>query len=104
MKRFKLKVKCFGFSRDVIYIANEYNQIKSYLGFIVCAPDYKDIFEEVKEPLLVTEDGIEIFDENVRLYGVNEFSYEISVRAFWEEIEHCNFQVVFNQRSSQKMD
>lgn len=44
--------------------------------------EYRDFWEEVKQPLFVTDDGVELFDEADKLFIVNKKCYKKEIRIY----------------------
>jgi len=74
MKKYKVKISCPDF-RHMHYPVDDHGRIHSDYGLMYHPEDYPEIFEEVKEPLFITEDGIEIYDKNYKLHCVNKTTF-----------------------------
>lgn len=75
MKKYRVKINCPGFKKDDIIdqfsITNK--SVRAEFGLLVDPSEYPEIFEEIKEPLFVTDDGVEIH-ENAEYYPVALFT------------------------------
>lgn len=65
MKKYKL-IKEYPYSPEVGIIVSELN------GYNLCnvIKDYPEFWQEVKEPLFITEDGVRLYDLTERVFGV----------------------------------
>lgn len=66
MKKYKVKINCPGFKKDDIIEQFSINKtsVRAEFGLLVEPGDYPEIFEEVKEPLFVTEDGVPAYKDS----------------------------------------
>lgn len=77
MKKYKVRIKCPDFS--VGQIVEE--QTFCFGAKIICA-NYPGIFEEIKEPLFVTQDNIEVNSLPVVLYEASTLDYTIECNQY----------------------
>ena len=100
MKEYKVKINCPGFFKDQIIqtfeevknekIVHTYVWSRTWINVL----DYPEIFEVIKKPLTVTEDGVEIFDENeIVWYTVGENKYYNSLKHFFKKDSDINSSI-----------
>lgn len=87
MKKFKVKINCPGQILGSIVETNENGFIKDYNGIKIYPDAYPHIFEEIKEPLFVTEDGKNIF------VGIEYYWINTNLNAYIYNIEHGLYQI-----------
>lgn len=69
MKKYRVKVKCPDFSLGQIVDSHP-----MCFGAKISCSSYPEIFEEIKEPLFVTEDGVELFEgDHIFPFKIKEF-------------------------------
>lgn len=60
MKSYKVKINCPMFTKNDTFVTDELGFI--YVNNVAFEPTfYPDVFKEIKEPLFVTEDGVNIY-------------------------------------------
>lgn len=75
---YKVKINCPGFSKNETYETDSSGYIFSNYTKIKVLPRlFPDIFEQIKEPIFVTFDGVEIFDKYSKLYSVRKTDYRL---------------------------
>jgi len=71
MKKYRVKIDCPAFTKGKIYELSEQGRVVSDYYESVNPTRYPDIFQEIKEPIFVTADGVELFDENDKIYCID---------------------------------
>jgi hypothetical protein len=69
MKKYKVKISIPFYGKDAT-LQTDSDGYCHYYSMSFKPSGYPDLFEEIKEPLFVTEDGFEVFDTNRVFYGV----------------------------------
>lgn len=72
MKKYRVKIDMPNFEKGEI-LEFENGVYKNKYSWVERPIDYPDCFEEIKDPLFVTDDGVGIFDETETIYGVCTF-------------------------------
>lgn len=71
MKKYRVKIDMPNFEKGEI-LEYENGVYKNKYSWVERPIDYPDCFEEIKDPLFVTDDGFEIYDPNFLVFGVSK--------------------------------
>ena len=65
-------------------------------------PDFWELIEEVKQPLFVTDDGVELFDEADKVFIVNKECYkkESEISNIYDKTNRKDFKYFFHESSA----
>jgi hypothetical protein len=81
MKTYKL-IKTYPFSQPLGFIISNDEDRLIYRDEMESLSEYPEFWQEVKEPIFSTYDGVEVFDENIILFVVFDGFYHCSMIRF----------------------